>query len=78
MFEKLQNATAILSQEVELIEGNANANEETEVRGIASETLAALGGVASQAVNATNDQLELIRNAADAIRDGMDAVLDED
>ena len=78
LFEKLQNATAILSQEVELIEGNANANEETEVRGIASETLAALGGVASQAVNATNDQLELIRNAADAIRDGMDAVLDED
>jgi hypothetical protein len=75
-FEGLQNATAILEQNLEAGDENGNETDRAEIKASISETLTGFGNVASQVVTATNFQLGLIGGAAESVSEGIDQILD--
>ena len=74
-FDKLENSTAILEQEIAQGDENGNETDRAEVKGAVSETLTALGAVASEVSDATNFQLGTIGATAEAVVDAIDQIL---
>ena len=74
-FEKLENSTAILEQEIAQGDENGNETDRAEVKGAVSETLSSLGDVASEVATATNFQLGTIGATAEAVADAIDQIL---
>ena len=71
-FDKLENSTAILEQEIAQGDENGNETDRAEVKGAVSETLTSLGEVASEVATATNFQLGTIGSTAEAVVDAID------
>ena len=74
-FDKLENSTAILEQEIAQGDENGNETDRAEVKGAVSETLTSLGAVASEVATATNFQLGTIGSTAEAVADAIDQIL---
>ena len=74
-FDKLENSTAILEQEIAQGDENGNETDRAEVKGAVSETLTSLGAVASEVATATNFQLGTIGSTAEAVVDAIDQIL---
>ena len=74
-FDKLENSTAILEQEIAQGDENGNETDRAEVKGAVSETLTSLGQVASEVATATNFQLGTIGSTAEAVADAIDQIL---
>ena len=74
-FDKLENSTAILEQEIAQGDENGNETDRAEVKGAVSETLTSLGEVASEVATATNFQLGTIGSTAEAVVDAIDQIL---